>query len=249
MNEDEGDTPRLHCPICKVPSEKFIPIYLNFDKSKNSTSSYNDDTTAAITTLSSENIRLTEKLKTLKSITKGKLAEYEEMEETVKRLNEDKQELEDDVKDLEMENNALISEWNELEIKNNLLKTEKLELKSRLQDTLKENVELCHTWSKMALRLGKVKEKRHEIKSVYKREVVKQQQQALELNVVKSQMAKSTAERKNLSLMLELSQEEITKMKRAVKRLKKFYCRSSTIDSKSRRFSSFMSKMQKVYNL
>ena len=245
-NNNSGKLPR--CPVCKGKSKKFIDVYLTFEErrycsntiednngiggdstSSNSdsllprrtrslSSSFEEDATQALASLTSENMHLRKSLQETKSISKSQgelllevLPKFDSIQSQLLETTRDKEDIEKELRDVEEENSELLTGWNDIEMKMQMIKFEKEELEDKLRETKRKNNVLNAKWNELDLKLIKAKKRRKILES----------KQADELNGVKVQVRQSNTEKEELFGLLKKSQSKATNLKRIIKKMKR----------------------------
>ena len=263
-SSDESGTKLPRCPICKHKAKKFVDIYLSFEERQSATIRTGrgggkdgndddgnmhspegeelskeciDDTTQALISSTSENMRLRKMLQELKSVSKGQgdllldvLPKFDDLQARLTMAEKHKEEIEKELQEVEEENSELLTGWNDIEMKMQIVKIEKDELKDKLKETKKKNNLLITKWNELDQKLLKAKKKKKILRS----------KQTDELRNVKNQIQKSNMEKEELFKMLQKSQTKATNLERTIKVLKTKYMKRKKREKKreKKRFSS-----------
>ena len=238
--------------MCKHKSKKFVDIYLTFEDKENSSRNRSnsvcsltfsngeegegdddctDDTTKALASLTSENMRLRKSLHEMKSVSKGQgellldvLPRFDELQSKLNTVTKDKDQMEKELREVEEENSELLTGWNDIEMKMQMVKIERDELEERLKESKRRNDDLNTKWNEFDQKLNKAKKKRK----------IMELKQAVEMNDVKIEIRKHQMEKEELLNLLKKSRAKATSLKRAVKKLKRKHVKESKVHSQAK---------------
>lgn len=215
------------CPVCKQTSNSFVPLYLTFDQKADSTSTStstsnsndeNDDSSTntdsieeslmAVQSLSSRCFQLQKSLRELQSLSRDQselllevLPKFDTLQTELQQTTEEKDGLNQKIDSLKTTHQHLISA--------------KEQLKLKLDKSHQMNCKLTRRQDKISTKLVKANQKRKRMEDLVQRTAMEQERCRKELK------ANFMEEAGKLTSLLEQKMDEVHKLNRKVKKLKK----------------------------